>query len=86
MTGGCRKVGFVTLASKCPTPPNVGPLVPAGTEVALPAAEYVDCFNHRRLHGEVGLMEPAEFETNHWASITPEHYPDTHVPAGAGSK
>lgn len=24
--------------------------------------EYVDWFNHRRLHGELGLVPPAEFE------------------------
>lgn len=27
-------------------------------------AEYVDWFNHRRLHGEIGLVPPAEFEDN----------------------
>lgn len=27
-------------------------------------AEYVDWFNHRRLHGEIGLVPPAEFETD----------------------
>jgi putative transposase len=48
-------------------------------------AEYVDWFNHRRLHGELGLIPPAEYETNHWASTTLEHYPDNRVPAGAGS-
>ena len=28
-------------------------------------AEYTDWFNHRRLHGEIGLIPPAEFETDH---------------------
>jgi putative transposase len=36
------------------------------------------------------LVPPAEFEANYWASIrasiTPEHYPVTPVPAGAGYK
>jgi putative transposase len=32
-------------------------------EVAV--AEYVDWFNHRRLHGELGLIPPAEYEANH---------------------
>jgi putative transposase len=40
----------------------------------------------RRLHGEIGLVPPAEFEANHWAGLTPEHYPQTPVPTGAGSK
>lgn len=53
-------------------------------EIAVP--EYVDWFNHRRLHGEIGLIPPAEFEADHWASVTPEHYPETPVPTRAGSK
>ena len=28
------------------------------------AAEYIDWFNFRRFHGEIGLVPPAEFETN----------------------
>ncbi len=55
-------------------------------DVEIAVAEYVDWFNHRRLHGEIGLVPPAEFETNHWASITPAHYPETPVPTGVGSK
>ncbi|WP_344094616.1 IS3 family transposase, partial [Nocardiopsis composta] len=31
-------------------------------EVEIAVAEYVDWFNHRRLHGETGLVPPAEFE------------------------
>ena len=55
-------------------------------DVEIAVAEYVDWFNHRRLHGEIGLVPPAEFEANHWASIRPEHYPETPVPTGTGSK
>ena len=55
-------------------------------DVEIAVAEYTDWFNHRRLHGEIGLLPPAEFEANHRASATPEHYPETPVPAGAGSK
>ena len=54
-------------------------------DVEIAVAEYVDWFNHRRLHGEIGLVPPAEFEANHWAGVTPEHYPQTPVPTGAGS-
>jgi putative transposase len=32
-------------------------------EIAV--AEYIDWFNHRRLHGEIGLVPPAEFEAQH---------------------
>ncbi len=55
------------------------------TDVEIAVAEYVDWYNHRRLHGEIGLIPPAEFEANHWASATPEHYPENPVPAGARS-
>jgi hypothetical protein len=54
-------------------------------DVEIAVAEYVDWFNHRRLHGELGLP-PTEFEANYWASITPEHYPEAPVRAGAGPK
>jgi len=55
-------------------------------DVEIAVAEYVDWFNHRRLHGELGHVPPAEFEANHWADLTPTHYPETPVPTGAGSK
>lgn len=29
-------------------------------------AEDIDWFNHRRLHGEIGLLPPIEFEDNHY--------------------
>lgn len=54
-------------------------------DVEIAVAEYVDWFNHRRLHGEIGLVPPAEFESNHWVHITPEHYPETLAPTQAGS-
>lgn len=42
-------------------------------------SEYVDRFNHRRLHSEIGLIPPSEFETNYWASTQPEQHPETPV-------
>lgn len=54
-------------------------------DVELAVAEYVDFFNHRRLHGEIGLIPPAELETSHWASGPATTYA-TAVPAGAGNK
>jgi putative transposase len=56
------------------------------TDVEIAVAEYVDWFNHRRLHGEIGLVPPAEFEANHWAAITTGHYPETPVLNEVGSK
>ena len=43
-------------------------------DVQVAVAEYVDWYNHRRLHGEIGLVPPAEFETNHWATLHSERY------------
>ncbi|KFC49795.1 hypothetical protein GY12_24995, partial [Micrococcus luteus] len=39
---------------------NRGPLSIEDLEIAV--AEYIDWFNHRRVHGEIGLVPPAEFE------------------------
>gem|GEM_PF-1149323 len=36
-------------------------------DVEIAAAEYIDWFNYRRLHGEIGLVPPAEFETQHYS-------------------
>ena len=55
------------------------------TDNETAVAEYVDWFNHGRLHDEIGLIPPAEL-ANHWARISPEHYLGTLVPTGAGSK
>ncbi len=54
-------------------------------DVEIAVAEYVDWFNHRRLHGEIRLVPPAEFEANHWASQPMEHYPQNPVLTEVGS-
>ena len=33
---------------------------------------YVDWFNHRRIHNEIGKIPPAEFEANYYGQIKPE--------------
>ncbi len=33
--------------------------------------EYLDWWNHRRLHGEIGMITPAEKETAHYAQTRP---------------
>jgi transposase InsO family protein len=55
------------------------------SDVEITVAEYVDWYNHRRLHGEIGLVPPAEFEANHRVANAAQHYPDDHVLAEAGS-
>ncbi len=37
----------------------------ADAEIAT--AEYLDWFNHRRLHGEIGHVPPAELENSYYA-------------------
>ena len=36
------------------------------TDVEVAVAEYIDWFNHRRLHGEIGLIPPAELEDTYY--------------------
>ena len=48
-----------------------------GIAVAVAGAEYIDWFNHRRLHGEIGTIPPVEYEN--------EHYRHRHAPAAAGA-
>jgi hypothetical protein len=33
-------------------------------------SEYIDWFNHRRVHGEIGLVPPAEHEESHYRHNT----------------
>jgi putative transposase len=50
-------------------------------DLEIAVAEYLDWFNHRRLHGEIGLIPPAEYEDNHY-----RHNPaPTPVGASVGS-
>ena len=39
-------------------------------DLEIAVAEYIDWFNHRRLHGEIGLVPPVEFEDQHYAQDT----------------
>ncbi|QSR29111.1 hypothetical protein CFI00_01070 [Nocardioides sp. S5] len=39
-------------------------------DLEIAVAEYIDWFNHRRLHGEIGLIPPAEYEDNHYQHTT----------------
>jgi putative transposase len=55
-------------------------------DVEIAVAEYVDWFNHRRLHGEIGLVPPAEFEANHWVLQEVQPYPEIPALTEAGSK
>ena len=41
-------------------------------DLEIAVAEYIDWFNHRRLHGEIGLIPPAEHEALHPSTTLPE--------------
>ena len=43
-------------------------------DLEIAVAEYIDWFNHRRLHGQIGLVPPVEYETTHRVS-TPAQRP-----------
>ncbi len=54
-------------------------------DVEIAVAEYIDWYNHRRLHGEIGHIPPAEYETNYWASQPTNHYSKTPILAEIGT-
>jgi putative transposase len=45
-------------------------------DLEIAVAEYIDWFNHRRLHGEIGLVPPAEYE---------DHYRHNPAPTPVGA-
>jgi hypothetical protein len=47
-----------------------GPLRNLG-HVEFATLEYVDWFDHQRLHGEIGMIPPAEHEANHYRQPNP---------------
>ncbi|MFE7816372.1 integrase core domain-containing protein [Streptomyces sp. NPDC057433] len=40
------------------------------SQVELATAEWIDWYCHRRLHGEIGHIPPAEYETNYYRATT----------------
>ena len=34
-------------------------------ELEIATAEYIDWFNHHRLHGEIGMIPPVELKENY---------------------
>jgi len=41
-------------------------------DLEIAVAECIDWFNFRRLHGEIGLIPPVEFEALHRSPTLPE--------------
>ena len=50
-------------------------------DLEIATAEYIDWFNHRRLHGEIGLVPPAEFENHHYRHNPAPTTVDASVPS-----
>ena len=50
-------------------------------DLEIATAEYIDWFNHRRLHGEIGLIPPTEHETNHYRHNTAPTTVEASVPS-----
>ena len=44
-------------------------------DVEYATAGWVDWYNQRRLHGNLGMMSPVEFETAHYAALNREPQP-----------
>jgi len=49
-------------------------------DLEIAVAEYIDWFNHRRLHGEIGLVPPAEFEAQHHHTTPAQHPAPREIP------
>ena len=54
------------------------------SDVEIAVAEYIDWYNHRRLHGELDYVPPAEHEASYWASTRPHRYGEQLVLTEAG--
>lgn len=50
-------------------------------DLEIAVAEYVDWFNHRRIHDEIGYVPPAEYEAQHAAVEPPPQLVDDLVDA-----
>jgi putative transposase len=44
-------------------------------DVEYATAGWVDWYNHRRLHGSLGMLTPVEYEQHHYAAINTEPQP-----------
>jgi putative transposase len=49
-------------------------------DLEIAVAEYIDWFNHRRLHGEIGLVPPVEFEAQHHHTTPAQHPAPREIP------
>jgi putative transposase len=50
-------------------------------DLEIATMEYIDWYNQRRLHGELGLIPPVEYETNHHTKIDSQQHASRTVDA-----
>ena len=57
-------------------------------DLEIAVAEYIDWFNHRRLHGELGRVPPVEYETHHHKPTLTEatRVARVHIPTKPGPR
>ncbi|GAA2644061.1 hypothetical protein GCM10010425_59850 [Streptomyces spororaveus] len=56
------------------------------SDIELATAEWIDWYNHRRLHGEKGHIPPVEYEAKHYEVIMkPRSQPQSEVSTKPGT-
>ncbi|WP_187438828.1 IS3 family transposase [Streptomyces sp. sk2.1] len=72
MTSACRTSPSPTAARASPSTGLIKLRRPWKTlsDVELTTAEYIDRYDHRRLHGGTGHVSPAEYRNNHHRATT----------------
>ncbi|UTT51119.1 IS3 family transposase (plasmid) [Rhodococcus gordoniae] len=55
-------------------------------DVEWAAAEYIDWFNHRRLHGEIDYVPPSEYEAAYWSNHAASDYRETPILTEVGTR
>jgi putative transposase len=50
-------------------------------DLEIAVAEYIDWFNHRRLHGQIGLIPPIELEDTYYRHNSAPTNVDASVPS-----
>ena len=44
-------------------------------DIEYATSGWIDWYNHRRLHGTLGMITPTEYEQNHYAALNREQQP-----------
>ena len=50
-------------------------------QLELAVMEYLDWYNHRRLHGEIGMVPPAELEASYYRQTSPTETDEVKEPS-----